>query len=141
MVFNTVAESVTAVVGGHIDIVAATPSTILQQMQAGRLRVIGITAPQRVPGLYAQSPTWREQGVDSAYTSWRVIVAPKGTNDDDVRKAAEVFAKLAALPQWRTELERNYWIGNYLAPKATRSFLAAQWTEHRQLLGQLGLAQ
>ena len=89
----------------------------------------------------AQVPTWREQGVDSAYTSWRVIVAPKGTNDDDVRKAAEVFAKLAALPQWRTELERNYWIGNYLAPEATRSFLAAQWTEHRQLLGQLGLAQ
>ena len=33
VVFNTVAESVTAVVGGHIDIVAATPSTILQQVQ------------------------------------------------------------------------------------------------------------
>ena len=36
------AQAVSDVVGGHIDIVAATPSTILQQAQAGRLRVGGI---------------------------------------------------------------------------------------------------
>ena len=48
VVFNTVAEGVTAVVGGHIDMVAATPSTVLAQMQAGRLRVLGIAAPRRV---------------------------------------------------------------------------------------------
>ena len=100
-----------------------------------------MSSPERLGGALAQVPTWREQGVDSAYTSWRVIVAPKGTSDDDLRRAAEMFAKLAALPQWKTELERNYWIGNYLGPEPTRAFLAAQWTEHRQLLGQLGLAQ
>ena len=78
VVFNTVAESVTAVVGGHIDIVAATPSTILQQAQAGRLRVLGITAPQRVPGIFAQSPTWREQGIDSIASFWHAVIGQIG---------------------------------------------------------------
>lgn len=60
VVFNTVAESVTAVVGGHIDIVAATRSIVLAQTQAGNLRVLGIAAPQRVHGIFAGVPTWKE---------------------------------------------------------------------------------
>ena len=96
MVFNTVAESVTAVIGGHIDIVAATPSTVLAQVQSGRLRVLGITAPQRVPGLFAQYPTWREQGIDSIASFWHAVVGPAGMTPAQVQYWEEQLAALAA---------------------------------------------
>lgn len=139
--YKSGADALIALLSGDVDVVPVAAPVSLPQLAAGKVRVIAVSSPERLGGALAQVPTWREQGVDSAYTSWRVIVAPKGTSDDDVRRAADAFAKLAALPQWKAELERNYWIGNYLAPEPTRSFLAAQWTEHRQLLGQLGLAQ
>ena len=62
-------------------------------------------------------------------------------SDEEVRAVAGAFAKMAAMPQWKAELEKNYWIGNYLGPEATKAFLGEQLTEHRNLLTQLGLAK
>lgn len=139
--YKSGADALIALLSGDVDVVPVAAPVSLPQLAAGKVRVIAVSSSERLGGALAGVPTWREQGVDSVYTSWRVIVAPRGTGDDDVRAAADAFAKLAALSQWKAELERNYWIGNYLAPEPTRSFLAAQWNEHRQLLSQLGLAE
>jgi putative tricarboxylic transport membrane protein len=86
-------------------------------------------------------PTWRELGVDMAYTSWRAIVAPRSTSEADVRAAAAAFASLAASPEWRSELDRQLWIGEYGGPEYTRRFLQEEYDEHRALLAQLGLVR
>ncbi len=141
VVFNTVAESVTAVVGGHIDIVAATPSTILQQVQAGRLRVIGITAPQRVPGLYAQSPTWREQGIDSIASFWHAVIGPAGMSAAQVRYWEEMLAQLAATEEWKKQLDDNYLTPQFMKSAAATKFLGAQYGELKSILTELGMAK
>jgi putative tricarboxylic transport membrane protein len=141
VVFNTVAESVTAVVGGHIDIVAATPSIVLAQVQAGRLRVLGITAPQRVPGVFAQVPTWREQGIDSIASFWHAVIGPTGMTPPQIRYWEDMMVTLAGTDEWKAQLEQNYLTPQLLKSADTGRFLAGQYTELRAILQELGMAK
>ncbi len=141
VVFNTIAESVTAVAGGHIDIVAATPSTVLAQVQAGRLRVLGITSPQRVPGLYAQVPTWKEQGIDSIASFWHGVIGPVGMTPAQVSYWEDMLATLAATDEWKVQLEQNYLTPQFMKSADTAKFLRAQYAELRSVLVELGMAK
>jgi putative tricarboxylic transport membrane protein len=141
VVFNTIAESVTAVVGGHIDIVAATPSTVLSQVQAGRLRVLGITAPQRVRGLFAQVPTWREQGIDSIASFWHGVIGPAGMTPAQVAYWEDLLATLAASDEWKAQMEQNYLTPQFMKSAQSASFLRAQYQELRSILVELGMAK
>jgi putative tricarboxylic transport membrane protein len=136
-----VAESVTAVIGGHIDIVAATPSTVLAQVQAGRMRVLGITAPARVPGLFAQYPTWREQGIDSIASFWHAVVGPAGMTPAQVQYWEEMMATLAATDEWKKQLEDNYLTSHFLKSADSTKFLRAQYNELKSILSELGMAK
>lgn len=141
MVFNTIAESVTAVVGGHIDIVAATPSTVLAQVQAGRLRVLGITAPLRVPGLFAQVPTWREQGIDSIASFWHAVIGPAGMTPAQIQYWEELLSALATSDEWKKQLEENYLTPQFMKSAASTKFLGGQYAELKSILTELGMAK
>ena len=139
--YKSGSDALIALLSGDVDVVPVAAPVALPQLAGGKVRVIAVSSPERLGGALAVVPTWKEQGIDSVYTSWRVIVAPRGVSDEEVRAVAGAFAKMAAMPQWKAELEKNYWIGNYLGPEATKAFLGEQLTEHRNLLTQLGLAK
>jgi putative tricarboxylic transport membrane protein len=124
---------------GEVDVVPVATLVSVPQLAAGKIRVLAISSPERLSGAFARIPTWRDLGIDTVYTSWRAIVAPRGTNDSDVKAAAAAYEKVMAMPQWSAEVEKNYWISRYLGPDATRKFLEDQWKVHHQLLSQLGL--
>src|SRR5215213_364202 len=65
VVFKTNAESVTAVIGGHVDAMVSSVSAALPQVQAGNARMLAVAAPQRVGGSLAKLPTMREQGIEA----------------------------------------------------------------------------
>ena len=47
---------------------------------SGRIRALGVMAPQRVPD-FEQTPTFREQGTDWVLGGWRAVAVPRGTPD------------------------------------------------------------
>jgi len=54
VVFKTNAESITAVIGGHVHAMVSSVSAALPQVQAGNARILGVAAPQRVGGSMAK---------------------------------------------------------------------------------------
>ena len=134
-------DALVALLGGEVGVVPVAAPVAVPQAQAGKVRVLATASGQRLGGDLAGVPTWRELGVDMAYTSWRAIVAPRSTSEADVRAAAAAFASLAASPEWRSELDRQLWIGEYGGPEYTRRFLQEEYDEHRALLAQLGLVR
>jgi putative tricarboxylic transport membrane protein len=139
--YKSGADALVALLSGEVDVVPVAAPVSLPQLAGGKVRVIAVSSPERLGGALAGVPTWKEQGIDSVYTSWRVMVGPRGVPDDEVRAAAAAFGKVVAMPQWKAELEKNYWIASYLGPEATRKFVEDQYNEHRLLLTQLGLTK
>lgn len=88
--FTGAAPAVTALLGGTLDAVASGPSTVVQHVKAGKLRVLANWGPERHPAL-PEVPTLREMGVATEYAQWSGLFAPAGTPEPvlgALRKAA-----------------------------------------------------
>jgi putative tricarboxylic transport membrane protein len=137
--FDGSSDVVTAVLGGHIDIIVAPVSTIAPQLEAGSMRVIGIASAERLGGVFADSPTWREQGVDTVFANWRGFIAPSGTPADQVAFWDGIMSKLSAAPQWQEEMKKNWLTPDYMDAEKTKAFLESENAKLGSVLQALGL--
>ena len=138
--FRSSAEAATAVLGGHVDIVAAPPAALLADAGAAGLRLIAISAPERSWGELAAVPTWRELGIDAVFSTARAIVGPAGLDPGQVRYWEELLRRTTRTAQWRKSLADNNRSPAYLGHDACRNAWHAQYGEIKALLDELGLA-
>jgi putative tricarboxylic transport membrane protein len=140
-VFNSSGESITAVLGGHVELAVTTTGLVGGHLQAGRVRVLAVASAARLPGALAQTPTWRELGVDVVYSSWRALIGPRGMSADQVAYWDALMAKVSTQDEWRHDLEQNALSPAYLNADATRKVFTQQAEQLRAILTDLGLAR
>ena len=97
--------AVTQLVGKHLDAVSVSPAEVVQYIQEGSLRCLGIMSEARDP-LLADVPTFKEQGVDLDYGTWRGLAAPAATPDEIVRKLEEGFKKAYDSPAFHEAAQK-----------------------------------
>jgi putative tricarboxylic transport membrane protein len=108
-------------------------------LQAGRVRLIGLSAPARLAGLFADTPVWNEQGVDCIVGAWRGVTGPTGMTPAQVGFWSDVLRVAVARPSWRQELSRLSWSAMYRDGAALQAYLATERAEFVTVLGDLGL--
>jgi len=69
-----------------------------EQVKAGKLRVIAISADKRQEDIAA--PTLKEEGIDVELFNWRGVFAPPGVNDAQRKAMIALMEKMTATPQW-----------------------------------------
>jgi putative tricarboxylic transport membrane protein len=131
----------TSVIGGHVEATASPASTIAPQVQTGRMRAIGISSEHRIGGALADVPTWREQGVDAAFSNWRGIIGPKGMTPEQTQYWDDVFAKTMETPEWKEEIQRSQLTSRYLPSHEASLFLAAENEKLTGVMSTLGLSK
>ena len=114
MVFKGSAEAITALLGGHIDFVVIGAVNAVAHVGAGRMRVLAVASPQRLGGVLAAVPTWKEQGVDLEYGSWQAIFGPKGLTPAQVAYWESALRKVTETAEWKADLEKNYWTDDFV---------------------------
>jgi tripartite-type tricarboxylate transporter receptor subunit TctC len=116
------APSVTAVLGGHVEVVAGGGSDVLGPMTEGAFRVLGTTGESRDPLLPAV-PTLREQGFDVVVASAGGLIAPAGTPDAIVGSLAQAMRSVMAQPAYDEAMRRFGLVPEWQGPAA----YAAYW--------------
>src|SRR6476469_7145145 len=71
--FSGGGESLAAILGGKVTAGISGWSEYEGQIKAGKLRAIGVTSPQKLPGL--DVPAFKEQGIDLVLANWLSVVA------------------------------------------------------------------
>jgi putative tricarboxylic transport membrane protein len=138
-VFDTALDAVADVVAGNADVGAITAASAVPELEAGRLRTIGISSPARLSGPYAAAPTWSEQGVDCVIGSWRGASGAPGLDGAQIAFWQATFAAATKTAEWRADLGRHFWTEMYLDGAALDAYLARERTEMKAVLGELGL--
>lgn len=83
------APAITDLIGGTVDAQFANVNAVIQYINAGKLRPLGITGSRRSPVL-PNTPTMKEAGVnDMVIYSWQAAVAPKGLPADVKEKISK----------------------------------------------------
>jgi tripartite-type tricarboxylate transporter receptor subunit TctC len=78
--YKGVADAMTALLGGQVQLVFGNPNVTTNHVQAGRLRALAVTRATRSPNL-PDVPTMKEAGIDDfVVTSFFGIAAPAGTD-------------------------------------------------------------
>jgi putative tricarboxylic transport membrane protein len=141
VLFKGSSEAMTALLGGHIDLGSTGVGNAAPHMEAGKLRVLGVSSAHRLPGTMASVPTWKEQGVDLAYGSWRSIVGPKGLTPQQVAFWEGALRKVVESADWKAELERNYWGDFFMTGAELRATIERESKAMKSALVDLGLAK
>ncbi len=138
-VFDTALDVVADVLAGQCDVGAVTAASVVPELEAGKLRTIAISSPQRLAGPFAAAPTWVEQGVDCVIGSWRGVSGAEGLTDEQVSFWQDVLRAATKTEQWRTDLARHFWTEMYLDGAELRTYLSRERADMRGVLDGLGL--
>jgi putative tricarboxylic transport membrane protein len=142
VVFKTNAETITAVVGGHIDAMVSSVSAALPQHQAGNSRILAVAAPQRVGGPLAQIPTMREQGLDATgISNWRTIFGAKGLSPAQSAFWSDALSKVVETSEWKQQLDKTQLESKFMRGPELGKWLDGEYAATRAVMTELGLAK
>ena len=137
--FSGGGESLAAILGGKVTAGISGYGEYEGQIKAGRLRAIGISAPQRRPGV--DVPTFKEQGIDLVITNWRSVMAAPGINDQQKKALADAIDKMVKSPAWQDVLKQKGWDDAYLAGDGFTKFLKDEQARVQKVLSSVGLVK
>ena len=87
-----------ALLGGQVDAVASGPSTVAQQIKAGKLRALAHWGEQPLQAL-PEVPSLKQAGYPATFAQWSALFVPAGTPDDIVQKLRAAARKVAVDPK------------------------------------------
>ena len=137
--FKNGSDVLTAILGGHVDVMASSPGNLVPALEAKQVRVIAVAAPHRQSGAFATVPTWKEFGVEGIFSNWRCILGPRGLSAAKTAYWEDALARVVASDDWKAEVEHNVWESNFLKSEATRKFFESQYAVAQRVLSELGL--
>ena len=139
--FKGSAEAITALLGGHIDLVTTAAGNVDGHVAAGKLRIVGIASAQRFPGALAVVPTWKEQGINIVFGGWRSIVGPRGMSAAQSAYWEGALRKVVETPEWKADLAKNFWSDDFVTGDQFRKDMADDYAAMKSVLIDIGLAK
>jgi tripartite-type tricarboxylate transporter receptor subunit TctC len=134
------AESVTALLGGHVTFSVDTVIGTNAMVQGGKARYLAIASGQRLPR-HPQVPTMRDLGYAIAIDSPTGLGGPAGIPPSTVKALHDAFKFALEQPAMVALLDRSDQRARYMSTEDYRHFVAQSNVEQRELLTRYGFAK
>lgn len=141
VVFHSGTETLTELMGGHVQAVSGPAFLAGRMLANGKIRVLGVAAPERMGGPLADVPTWREQGFNAIATNWRSVIGPKGMTSAQKAFWDGVFSKMVKTQEWQDALKKTLSANTYMNSRAALKYYASQYHVFEPVLRKIGLAK
>lgn len=141
VVFNSGSDVSAQVAGHHVDVGLTSIGSSYPLIQAGKLRMLGIAAPERLPGELAQYPTVREQGLDVVTANSYTVLVPNGLNPAQIEFWSNALDKVLAEADFKKDLALNFWVPRPIRYPDAVTWMQEDYDENRAILKELGMLQ
>ena len=119
-------QVITSIVAGDVHAGFMVPGVAMPQVEAGRVKVLGITSLEEspiLPGL----PTVASQGFPGFESiSWDAIFVPAGTPDDIVEKLNKNLLEVLAMPEVQKQMATLYFTAAPTSPAEAQEMIRAE---------------
>ncbi|CAJ1370001.1 unnamed protein product [Effrenium voratum] len=130
-------KTMAGLLSGEVQAVSTGFSEAVELAKAGEVRIIGVTAPERVDA-YPDAATMVEQGNDTTFVNWRGFFAAPGLPADKLAAYQAAIAKMYDTPEWEEVRARNGWVNIHNPGDDFRVFLEGQEQTIGDLMKKLG---
>jgi putative tricarboxylic transport membrane protein len=107
--FNSSGEAMTALLGGHVDMIWANASEFVSQYDA-KMVVPLVIAQEKRFAQYKDVPTFRENGLDVIFQFFRGVVAPPGVSPEVIVYYESMMKKLNDTKAWKDNYLDKYYL-------------------------------
>ncbi|QYU68370.1 tripartite tricarboxylate transporter substrate binding protein [Leptolyngbya sp. 15MV] len=136
--YRSTPELANALATGEVQVAGELLAPLLGQVQAGRIRLLAVTAPTRFPSL-PDVPTSAESGLpDYIVRSWNAIVFPAGTPRPMVEAMNRAIRRALGVPEIRARLIELGGLPEPSSPEELAAMIPAEvaaWGRMAQLAG------
>jgi putative tricarboxylic transport membrane protein len=133
-------ESVTHLLGGHIEVMSSSVDALVPHHKAGTMRILGVATAQRAATLPGVA-TFRDQGYDVIMGNWTAIMGPKGLTPSQVAYWEDLLERTFNHAAWKGMLEADALEADFRKSQPTRDLLARDYELERRMLTELGMAK
>lgn len=130
-------EAIQALLNGTADFASTGYNEVSDQIDAGRVKALGVTSPERLEGV--DIPTLVEQDVDVELANWRGMLAAPGISDEAYAQQLQILEEMRNSPEWEDALARNEWTDAWLTGEELDAFLDEDMQVTGELMEELGL--
>jgi tripartite-type tricarboxylate transporter receptor subunit TctC len=124
--------------GGHIDAITVSAAEVYTYVAAGKLKVLGIMADQRIKG-FEKVPTLKERKIDLSIGTWRGIAAPKNTPPEVVAYLKKPALNASSEAAFRETLDKQNLGFVYADDVGFKALIARDNAYFKTLITKLGI--
>jgi putative tricarboxylic transport membrane protein len=139
--FSSGAQAITAMLGGHIEVVPVSVGLWVDHARTGAVRVIAVTSAERLKGALADVPTWREQGSNVVLSNWRAMVGTAGLTPPQVEYWESIFERLVNTDEWKADMARRHAFNSFQGSAAMKKQIDDEYPDVKALLIAMELAK
>lgn len=132
-------DSLAAILGNHVSLGVNSVSEFMPQVQAGKLKIIGVSSEKRIPGVNA--PSFKEAGLDVVVANWRGVMAAPDISAEDRGTITDLVDKMVKSDQWKAKLKERGWEENYLSGDAFRQYVTAEQARVGEIMKSIGIGR
>jgi tripartite-type tricarboxylate transporter receptor subunit TctC len=132
--------AVTKALSGEVDFVFVGASNYTSLADAGKLRVLGIAAPEPVAYL-PDAPTFRSEGYDFYVAVWFGLVTNSGTPEETVETLRAAIEKVAQADATQELYQKFNFESAFLDAEAFGERIQENVAMHGEVLKEIGLIQ
>ena len=132
-------EALAAILGNQVTAGVSSLGEFQSQIEAGTMRLLAVSAPERIEGVDA--PTLKEAGLDVDLQNWRMVAAAPGITDEQKAAITADIEKMAKSAGWQEQLASKGWSDTWLAGADFDAQLAEDTAATEQVLKSIGLVK
>lgn len=129
IVFGSSSETMTALLGGHVDLGLSKPAASKEYVLSGDITPVLALSSERFSAPFDAAPTADELGYGVIELPvWRGVIGSANMSDEAVNYWNDVFRQVTESDEWKTNyLEKNLLVNNYMnVEDSTATMLAAE---------------
>jgi len=139
--YRSTPAALTGLIVGEVQLVVELVQTVQAQIQAGTLRAIAVTSPQRFPAV-PDIPTFAESGLPGYdVTSWYGLSFPAGTPSGIVERTNTAMRSLLATEAVRTQILKVGALVRSSTPDELKAHIAEEITKWKAVREKANIEQ
>ncbi|GHD02533.1 C4-dicarboxylate ABC transporter substrate-binding protein [Pseudorhodoferax aquiterrae] len=130
-------EATAAILGGNVSIGGSGMSEFAPYIADGKMRAIGVTSEQRLPGVNV--PTLKEQGIDVVIGNWRGVYGAPGLTAPQRKALTDMVLTAVKSPSWQESVKKNDWTPAVLTGPEFDKFVDDEFATLRAIMAKSGM--
>jgi putative tricarboxylic transport membrane protein len=137
--FKSGGECITALLGGHVNMIWANPPEFVPQWEAKMVRPVAVARATRMPE-FSDVPTLKEMGYDVTYFFYRGMAAAQNIPPEVAAFYENMFKRMAESNAWKEKYIKKYMLSPaWMGSKEFAKVVAQNEEESKEILKDLGL--